>query len=180
MIFGNLQRQRRNVMKSSLLRMSRWVLVITLVMAGLTLSSGAANAADNCGNNLECRYNGNDAYAMGCAGGNARYGVVAMKYLYYKGYSVGYVQLWYSWTCGTNWSRLVITDDVYREIHVGSVSTKVVRQSTPNKTYETSYDSFHGRELRSGMVYSPRTLSHACATLNMFFFVWASDCTASA
>lgn len=47
---------------------------------------------------------GLDPYDSGCAGGTASYYVAAMAYL---PNGVGYVQLWWSNTCQTNWARTV-------------------------------------------------------------------------
>ena len=54
--------------------------------------------------------NGRDPYATGCAGGWASWGVVDSVPVYnWQRAKVGYLQLWYSWTCGTNWSRFLCT-----------------------------------------------------------------------
>ncbi|HLG61959.1 MAG TPA: DUF2690 domain-containing protein [Ktedonosporobacter sp.] len=50
---------------------------------------------------------GSDPYADGCAGGNANYYVVETSNIYNGGQFLGYVQLWYSGTCNTNWGRVV-------------------------------------------------------------------------
>jgi hypothetical protein len=69
--------------------------------------------------------NGLDPYKSWCAGQQwDSWYVVASAYAFVQGSAIGYVQLWYSKTCGTNWSRWVCTNpsrcltyslDLYRE-----------------------------------------------------------------
>ena len=54
--------------------------------------------------------NGYDAYATGCAGGNASWRVVDSVPVYnWSHIRVGGLQLWWSTTCQTNWARFVCT-----------------------------------------------------------------------
>lgn len=55
-----------------------------------------------------------DPFATGCAGPGASYGVVAtIPVRDGAGSPGGYVQLWYSSTCGTNWARVVPQTSCY-------------------------------------------------------------------
>lgn len=49
--------------------------------------------------------NGTNPYTTGCAGTGASYWVVDSVPLSYQGINHGWIQLWYSGTCGTNWAR---------------------------------------------------------------------------
>ncbi len=49
--------------------------------------------------------NGADAYSSGCAGNNTSYWVVDSVPVTWQRVNYGWVQLWYSGTCGTNWAR---------------------------------------------------------------------------
>ncbi len=53
--------------------------------------------------------NGTDPYTTGCAGSAASYGVVDSVPVLWQGVNFGWVQLWFSRTCGTNWARYVCT-----------------------------------------------------------------------
>lgn len=48
-----------------------------------------------------------DPYTTGCAGSGASYWVVDAVPVSWQGVSYGWLQLWYSGTCGTNWARYV-------------------------------------------------------------------------
>ena len=53
---------------------------------------------------------GYDAYATGCAGGNASWRVVdSVPVANWSRTRIGWLQLWWSDTCGTNWARFVCT-----------------------------------------------------------------------
>lgn len=49
--------------------------------------------------------NGTDPYTTGCAGQDASYWVVDSVPVLWQGQNAGWVQLWWSQTCGTNWAR---------------------------------------------------------------------------
>lgn len=49
--------------------------------------------------------NGLDAYRTSCAGSGASYWVVDSVPVNWQGVNAGWVQLWYSGPCGTNWAR---------------------------------------------------------------------------
>lgn len=57
--------------------------------------------------------NGTNPYATRCAGQGASYRVLDMAYLrdLRTGRTFGYVQLWFSATCQTNWARYVCLSD---------------------------------------------------------------------
>lgn len=60
-----------------------------------------------------------DPYATVCAGSGASYYVVASTPIYKGSTNVqaGYIQLWYSNTCGTNWARIVVYDDGLNDVY---------------------------------------------------------------
>lgn len=56
----------------------------------------------------EASCNNTDPYTHGCAGGSARWEVLLSDNIVDNwGHIVGYLQLWYSNTCDTNWARSV-------------------------------------------------------------------------
>lgn len=71
------------------------------------IPAATAQAATCYGTNC----NNRNAYTTGCAGSGASWRVIDMRYInhYATGARLGYVQLWWSDTCQTNWSRVVST-----------------------------------------------------------------------
>jgi hypothetical protein len=51
------------------------------------------------------RCDGSDPYSSGCAGNGPSYWAVDSVPVTWRGVNYGWVQLWYSATCGTNWAR---------------------------------------------------------------------------
>lgn len=87
----------------------RFLLTGLFVISTLTatfLPTSVALAAPGC-TGTGC--NGKDPYVMKCAGSGASYGVVATAKIYnpVTKAELGYVQLWWSYTCKTNWARTV-------------------------------------------------------------------------
>jgi hypothetical protein len=91
---------------------------------------------------------------MRCAGSGASYGVVATKEIYdlYTHADLGYIQLWWSYTCKTNWARTVAW-------HTDSDSGVFATVISGNTTYESW--AYGATEVHSTMVYAPTTLSQA-------------------
>jgi len=130
-------------------------LVILSVLVVTFLLPSSALAAPACSGN-GCNYQ--DPYAMRCAGSGASYGVVATKNIYDAGTNryLGYVQLWWSYTCKTNWSRTVAT------VSNSSIETYVI--SGNNSDWEHNWNG--GNELHSMMFYAPTTKSQACGAIS--------------
>jgi Protein of unknown function (DUF2690) len=82
---------------------------LTLGCGALVTSATSAFAATCSGTGCD----GTDPYGTGCAGTGASYWVVETAPLIKDSTGVasdtyGYVQLWWSQTCGTNWTRMVV------------------------------------------------------------------------
>lgn len=80
----------------------------------------AASVNTTCINDHKCA--GQDPYADGCAGGSAHWGVIQSGYVRDSSNTiVGYIQLWYSNTCDTNWARTYnySTSNEYTEVGIG-------------------------------------------------------------
>lgn len=89
-------------------RMSRWIILVALLVGWSCLAPSSPVRAATC-SGTGC--NNQDPYAMGCAGAGASWRVIDMRYIYHyaTGANIGYTQLWWSDTCRTNWSRVVST-----------------------------------------------------------------------
>lgn len=82
---------------------------LVLGCGSLAVTAPAALAATCSGTGCD----GTDPYSTGCAGGSASYWVVETTPLIEDSTGVGnnsygYVQLWWSQTCQTNWTRMVV------------------------------------------------------------------------
>lgn len=103
---------------------------------------------------------GKNPYSMGCA---VSYGVIDMSYIYdNSGKNIGYVQLWWSNTCQTNWARVVRTSSV----SFYQITAWVVRDDNSNRIWNTSDTRFYAlggtaTSVYTGMVYAPVRLSLA-------------------
>lgn len=107
---------------------SPWsILLAVCMLAALLLLTGPqktvhaaaathALSATYCTGSPPCGIDNTDPYQTGCAGGSASWGVLQTVNLvdgnpndFSSPTTVGYAQLWYSWTCNTNWARVVST-----------------------------------------------------------------------
>jgi hypothetical protein len=85
------------------LRIRRMAILLSFLFVAVILAGPLKTA-----HALPAVANGSDPYADGCAGGHASWYVVESASIYDDvGSQVGYVQLWYSATCATNWTRVV-------------------------------------------------------------------------
>jgi hypothetical protein len=66
-------------------------------------------------------------------------------------YLIGKVEIRYSTTCGTNWTRVSVTDGVPRHLY-GNVINMV-------HGWSTSYDLGYATSLYTDMVYAPNDLA---------------------
>ena len=93
-----------------------WQLILAIVLVGtgcvLVAATPAVYAASAPSQTasvaLTCsgsHCNGSDPYSTGCAGNSASYWVVDSVPVTFKGVSYGWLQLWWSQTCRTNWAR---------------------------------------------------------------------------
>lgn len=146
----------------------RWinVLVGMVIVISFTLWSPKAALAASC-SGYGC--DGKDPYATGCAGAGASYRVIDMRYVYNEYRSiVGYVQLWWSDTCKTNWARAVRTvsygTTYYTHAHI-------FRDNNWNRVIDntdTRYDTWvrGATAVYTRMVYAPVLLAQACGGLD--------------
>jgi hypothetical protein len=90
--------------------------------AATQTSSAAKHAQQPLTHCWESACNGSDPYSVGCAGGSAQWKVLLSAYIRNgSGTIQGYVQLWYSTTCDTNWARVYnyTSSNEYTEVSVG-------------------------------------------------------------
>ena len=89
-----------------IITLAKWIVVMLVVSISLIPTSSAYAAS--C---YRASCNNRDPYVTGCAGGGASWRVLDMRYIYHyaTGANIGYVQLWWSDTCQTNWARVVST-----------------------------------------------------------------------
>jgi hypothetical protein len=113
-----------------------------------------------------------DPYATGCGGPGASYYVVATTPIYKGSTSVqaGYVQLWYSSTCGTNWARTVVFNDGLNDVFY--VKTGV---STADGRVDT-YDRYPGTSW-TNQLSAPTVKAQACGEIAADSFSTAYTCT---
>ena len=100
-----------------------------------------------------------NAYTTGCAGGSAQYKVAATAPVTLNGTQAGYIQIWYSSTCGTNWGRVVAQPPAGVTVISQSMGSFTVRTSdsvSTNNTFPLGDGS-----IISGQVYAPTV--RACA-----------------
>jgi hypothetical protein len=86
---------------------------------------------------------GQDPYSTGCAGPGASYYVVETTSLINDSTGVasnsyGYVQLWWSNTCDTNWTRMVVN------VGGGTLGLEQVSLKSPNSAGDTGCVSYSG------------------------------------
>lgn len=109
---------------------SSWLLWFAAIMLALAVFVGfpqypahAASRAPLTYHNpcWESTCNGTDPYAIGCAGvTGAHWGVLLSTYIRDSSNTIiGYVQLWYSNSCDTNWARTVAYNPGYVTADVG-------------------------------------------------------------
>jgi hypothetical protein len=103
-------------------------------------------------------YNTN-AYATGCAGGAAHYKVAATAPVTLNGTQAGYIQIWFSSTCGTNWGRVVAQPPAGVTVDPQSMGSFTVRTSDNISTNDTF--PLGDGSIISGQVYAPTVT--ACA-----------------
>lgn len=90
--------------------------VLAAFCTALILGCGALVASAPAAFAATCKgtgCNGSDPYSTGCAGTGASYYVAATTPLIkdstgVRSNSYGYIQLWWSNTCSTNWTRMVV------------------------------------------------------------------------
>lgn len=103
------------------MKYSTYSLLVVTLLSLLILGSGAFTARQAHAATIHVQMaasptcsqdgcNGYDPYDTGCAGNDASYRVVDSVPLYdWSRARVGYLQLWYSDTCRTNWARFTCT-----------------------------------------------------------------------
>jgi hypothetical protein len=151
----------------------RLLVAALFAAAALTVSAAAITAAPalaaTCGGH-GCDHT--DPYATGCAGSGASYYVVASTPIYKGSTNVqaGYVQLWYSNTCGTNWARIVVYNDGLNDIYYvkSGVYTADSRQDV--------YDQYPGTSW-TNQLYAPTVKAQACGEILADSFSTSYTCT---
>jgi hypothetical protein len=140
-----------------MIRPSRLAVVTALALPlGLLLAAPASAGTGP--------YYNTDAYGTGCAGGGASWYVAATTPITNNaGVRGGYVQLWYSSTCGTNWSRVVAQPPSGVTVDAGSLGTFTDRQAGKDGVEESTSTifPFGDGSNYSGQVYSPNNVSCA-------------------
>lgn len=113
-----------------------------------------------------------DPYATGCAGSGASYYVVASTPIYKGSTNVqaGYIQLWYSGTCGTNWARIVVYDDGLNDIFY--VKSGVYTADDRSDIY----DQYPGTSW-TNQLYAPTVRAKACGEIVADSFSTSYTCT---
>ncbi|KAB8139952.1 DUF2690 domain-containing protein [Chloroflexia bacterium SDU3-3] len=103
---------------------------------------------------------GKYAYSVGCT---VSYRVVNMSYIYDgAGNNIGYVQLWWSDTCQTNWARVVRTT---------SYTGYSLYASAIRLTDGVGYGASGGpgsSDVRTLMVYAPVAIVQACGFIGSY------------
>lgn len=107
---------------------------------------------------------GFDPYATRCAGSGASYRVVAsVPVVNIFDARVGYLQLWYSDTCGTNWSRYVCTVNASHCPFVNDLA--LAEESTPGCQcglgIQFVRDDGEATDVRTAQHYLPQTRAEA-------------------
>jgi hypothetical protein len=150
-------------------------LIAATLLAALTLTAGAATTFAAPAFATTCSGTGCDhlaPYATGCAGPGTSYGVVASTPIYKGSTNVqaGYIQLWYSSTCDTNWARIVVYNDGLNDIFYvkSGVYTKDGRSDTYDKYAGTSWTS---------QLYAPTVQARACGEIEADSFTTSYVCT---
>jgi hypothetical protein len=139
-----------------------------LGLGAVVLSAAPAFAA-TCGG-TGCDHT--DPYTSGCAGPGASYYVVATTPIYKGSTKVqaGYVQLWYSSTCGTNWARTVVFNDGLNDVFY--VKTGVATTDGRSDVY----DQFPGTSW-TNQLYAPAVKAQACGEIEADSFTTSYTCT---
>jgi len=104
-------------------------------------------------------YDGADPYTTGCANDGYWVNSAPSQQVYIPNTLIS-VQLWYSPSCGTNWTRL------HSPTEVPYMAGRVVRQQDPNYC-QAIYKYYYrdGTWLYTDMVYAPTALAKACGSI---------------
>lgn len=140
-----------------LIRRFRYAITVPLAVLFGLLAAGPAYAATN------GPYFDSNAYGTGCAGSGSWYVAASSPLTNNQGVRGGYVQLWYSNNCGTNWGRLVVQAPSGATVYSQSAGSETHRYGGNNLTdVWTSNLYFLGDGTTiSGQVYAPQ--NYACA-----------------
>lgn len=110
------------VISMTALAVMLFISIPTSALAATHVSSAARHTQQPLTTCWESSCNGSDPYKVGCAGGSAHWGVLLSAYIRDSSNNIqGYVQLWYSNTCDTNWARVYnyTSSNEYTEVKVG-------------------------------------------------------------
>src|SRR5215471_15655502 len=111
----------------SLVRKIMALAAAVLFAAGLWVAPAHAAVTPGGGDGPGCYANGcdgQDPVAMGCW--NDAY-VASSSIIYYTVFDIGYVDNWYSPSCGTNWAQVFSTNDAWVYVYVGSYDAEIFR-----------------------------------------------------
>ncbi len=137
---------------------------------GVVASAAPASASVTCSGS-GC--NDTDPYATGCA--SSAYVPSGARVTLYKGstsVAAGYAELWYSTTCHTNWTEVVIYDDGLNDIY--SEYGAVLLADGRSLSYT---NDGYGTPLWTNQEYAPTTLARACGQILADSFSTGVDCT---
>lgn len=163
----------------------RWLfrarpLAAAAVIAGAALlvssaPAGAATVAAPQAAAVTCSGNGcnnTDPFATGC-GNSGAYEVAGVPI--YKGSTsvvAGYAQLWYSSTCGTNWTEVVVNNDGLNDIFYEYGQLNIA----DGRSLSYGYNGY-GTPLWTNQEYAPTVTAQACGQILADSFTTAKTCT---
>ncbi|WP_432973854.1 hypothetical protein [Dactylosporangium sp. CA-233914] len=136
------------------------VAALFATVAGAVAGPGVAHAGPDA--------DAKDPYAYGCTG-NASV-VASAPVITNAGATLGTAYLWYSWSCGTNWSAVRAS---VNSNGVGQLTTNTVKASYPFEWQPYTWTGYFvaGSRSWSDMIYAPTS----CVTANVFIQLGNGD-----